>query len=90
MVDVHVPDFNEVLANLVLSWERKQPMLLKGVLEMNEKLGDVIPDHVRCKLELDRLMKKSVNREEDDVPRETPPKCVRTRRRHPYGRVESA
>lgn len=85
METVHVASFNEVLANLVLMWEKKQPMLLKSILLQNQKLGGIIENGTLCKKRVAEIMEPHKKSNKKGVLHRICEKTPTRKRVHPYG-----
>lgn len=53
-----IKNLNNILADLLLTWEKRAPHILLEVLKTNERLDDVMNDAPRCKRVLADLIKK--------------------------------
>ena len=89
MINIHTASFNEILADLVLVWEKKRPMLLKGILEENQRQGGVINNGGGCALKLQKLMKKSVKINKEILITKGKAKA-HSKRRLPVGSLKNA
>lgn len=57
MNNIQVPTMNEILANLLLAWEKTAPHILYKILLTNEKMGDIINKSAECRQKLDLILK---------------------------------